>query len=118
MDHAVVRAVARDQPRGLEARIDGELVQRVEAVGRLLAAERREVFAGLVEAVNVIARVAIGHVDVAVGRHVEAGKQEREAIAACVANLELIGIDADPIVMTMAPSSVIFTIVWPRSVAP
>ena len=76
---------------GVEARVDRELVQRVEAVGRLLAAERREVLAGLVEAMDVVAGVAVGHVDVAVRRDVEPGEQQRQLIAPRVAHLVLIG---------------------------
>ena len=45
VDDAVVGAVAGDDARRLEARVDRELVQRVEVVGRLLAAERLQVLA-------------------------------------------------------------------------
>ena len=100
---AIVGAVAGDEARRLEARVDRELVQRVEVVRRLLAAERCEVLAGLVEAVDVVAGVAVGDVDVAVGRDVHA--RSAAAPAGCSARsctLNSSGIAAEPIVITMA----------------
>ena len=71
--------------------VDCELVERVEAVGRLLAAERGDVLPGLVEPVDVVAGVAIGDVKVAVGRDVEASEEQRQLVAPRVSHFVLIG---------------------------
>ena len=76
---------------GVKRRVDRQLVQRVEAVRRILPAERVEILAGLVEPVDVVARIAVGDVDVAVRRDVQSGEQQRQLIAARVAHLVLIG---------------------------
>ena len=75
---------------GIEARIDGDLVQRLEAVGRLLAAEGLQVFAGLVEAMDVVARVAVGDEEVAIGRDVHRGQAD-DRLAVLALALEFIG---------------------------
>jgi hypothetical protein len=89
---AVVGAVAGDDAaHRLKPRVHGELVQRAEVVRFLLAAERGEVFPGAIEAVNVVAGVAVGHVEVAVGRHVETRQREGELPAPRIPVLELVG---------------------------
>ncbi len=71
MYDAIVGAIAGDDAGRLKPRVDRQLVQRVEAVGRLLAAERGDVLAGLVEPVDVVAGVPVGDIEVAVGRDVQ-----------------------------------------------
>ena len=80
MEHAVVGAVAGDDARRLKPGVDGELVQRVEVVRRLLAAKRREVLARAIESMDVVARVAVRDVQVAVRRDVEARAGGRRAV--------------------------------------
>jgi hypothetical protein len=69
MDHPVVRAISGDQTQRVESRVDRELVQRVELVWLLFAAETVEVLSVFIEPVDVIARVPVCDVDIAVGRH-------------------------------------------------
>src|SRR5690606_11534669 len=88
VDDPVVRAIGGNQARRLEAAVDRELVERVEAVGRLLAPERGEVLAGAIEPVDVVARVPVGDVDVAVWRDVDAGEDHAELPAPGVSDLE------------------------------
>ena len=78
MHDAVVQPVRRDDARGIEARVHRDLVQDVEAVGRGLAAERAEIAAARIEMVDVVARVAIGDVQIAVRRHIHARQQHAE----------------------------------------
>ena len=87
---AIVGAVAGDQAHRLVARVNRELVQRAEVVGLLLAAERFQVLAGAIEAMDVVAGVAVGDVEVAVGRHIHAGQRQRQLVAPRIPDLELI----------------------------
>ena len=91
VNDAIVRAVAGDDASRLKARVDGELVKRAEGVRLFLAAERVQVFACPVEAMNVVAGIAIGHVEVAVRRDIHAGQQDAKLAGPCVSNFEFIG---------------------------
>ena len=54
MDDPIVRAVDRNDPHRVKSRVESQLVQSIKIIGLLLASERRDVFAFLVEPVNVI----------------------------------------------------------------
>jgi hypothetical protein len=91
VNDAIVRAVAGDDANRLKARVDGELMKRVEIVRFFLAAERSQIFARLVEAMNVVAGIAIGYVKVAVRRDIHAGQQDAKLAGPWVSNFEFIG---------------------------
>ena len=91
VNDAIVRAVAGDDANRLKARVDSELVKRVEIVRFFLAAERSQILARLVEAMNVVAGIAIGDVEVAVRRDIHAGQQDAKLAGPCISNFEFIG---------------------------
>src|SRR5438046_944285 len=90
MDDALVLAVAADNTRRIEARIDGDLVQGAEVVRLFLATEGLEVFSGLVEDMDVAARVAVSDVKIAVRGDVHRG-QANDGFAFLVLVLEFVG---------------------------
>src|SRR5690606_4653505 len=118
MHDAIVQPVRRDDPRRLEARIDGDLMQDVELVRRRLPSEGLEVVAGGIEPVDVVARVAVSDVEVAFGATSIPDSSTPSSSENRFSTQYRRGIASRGTSSTTSPANVIFTNFCPRRITP